>query len=152
MAIVLNPDAGVTTPSPVTLEGSTSGTVTLAAPAVAGSTVITFPATTGTVAITSELEQIGVGQTWQDVLSSRAAGTTYTNSTGKPIQVAIRVSVNSVYTFSLSVGGVVVGSVRNDNGSTVIGQLTAIVPDGNTYILTASGGGTGTLGNWAELR
>ena len=152
MAIVLNPDAGVTTPSPVVLEGSTSGTVTLAAPAVSGSTVITFPAITGTVAITSELEQIGVGQTWQDVLASRATNTTYTNSTGKPIQVAIRVNTNSVYTFTLSVSGVVVGIFRNDNGGTVISQLTAIVPDGNTYILNASGSGTGTLGNWAELR
>lgn len=153
MSIVLNPDAGVTTPSPVVLEGSTSGTVTLAAPAVSGSTVITFPAATGTVAITSDdLQQIGVGQTWQNVLSSRAAGTTYTNSTGKPIQVAIRVSVQSVFTYTLSVDSIVVGSLRNDNGSVVIGQLTAIVPNGSTYILSSSGGGTGALGNWAELR
>jgi len=35
------------------------------------------------------LSEIGVGQTWQDVTSSRAKNTTYTNSTGKPIQVFI---------------------------------------------------------------
>ena len=28
---------------------------------------------------------IGVGQTWQNVTSSRAIGTIYTNSTGRPI-------------------------------------------------------------------
>jgi hypothetical protein len=53
MSIVLSPDTGIATPSPVVLEGSSSGTVTLAAPAAAGSTTITFPATTGTVALLS---------------------------------------------------------------------------------------------------
>ena len=35
------------------------------------------------------LAEIGVGQTWQDVTSSRALDTVYTNSTGKPIQVQV---------------------------------------------------------------
>lgn len=152
MSIVLNPDAGVTTPSPVVLEGSTSGTVTLAAPAVSGSTVITFPAVTGTVAITSELQQIGVGQTWQDVTATRALTTTYTNSTGKPIMVNVRVTVNSVSTMALSVDSIAVAAVRNDNGSVVSSTLSAIVPDGSTYNVTKSGAGTGTINVWAELR
>ena len=32
---------------------------------------------------------LGQGQTWQDVTGSRVTGTTYTNTTGKPIQVSI---------------------------------------------------------------
>ena len=32
---------------------------------------------------------VGVNQTWTDVTASRSAGTTYTNSTGKPITVSV---------------------------------------------------------------
>lgn len=32
---------------------------------------------------------LGVGQTWQDVRTSRAANTTYTNTTGRPIVVTL---------------------------------------------------------------
>jgi len=34
---------------------------------------------------------IGVGQTWQDMTSSRVSGVTYTNSTGKPITAAVNI-------------------------------------------------------------
>lgn len=51
MTITLSATGGITTPSPVVVEGSTSGTITLAAPAVAGTNTVTFPAGTGTVAV-----------------------------------------------------------------------------------------------------
>jgi hypothetical protein len=50
MSIVLSPDTGIATPSPVVLEGSSSGTITVAAPAVAGSNTQTLAAVTGTLA------------------------------------------------------------------------------------------------------
>ena len=50
MTVVINGTTGITTPSPVVLEGSTSGTITLAAPAVAGSNTQTLVAATGTLA------------------------------------------------------------------------------------------------------
>lgn len=50
MSVVINGTTGITTPSPVVLEGSTSGTITLAAPAVAGSNTQTLVAITGTLA------------------------------------------------------------------------------------------------------
>ena len=40
--------------SSIDLDGSTSGTVTIAAPAAAGTTTITLPATTGTVITTGD--------------------------------------------------------------------------------------------------
>src|SRR5574344_3117130 len=41
---------------------------------------------------------IGMGQAWQDVLRSRAANTTYTNTTGRPIMVVLSMnSSNAVY-------------------------------------------------------
>ena len=50
MSIVLSPDTGIATPSPVVLEGSSSGTITLTASAVAGSNTQTLAAVTGTLA------------------------------------------------------------------------------------------------------
>ena len=35
------------------------------------------------------LSSIGYGQTWQNVTASRVAGTNYTNTTGRPITVAV---------------------------------------------------------------
>jgi hypothetical protein len=150
MSIVLNPDAGVTTPSPVTLEGSTSGTVTLAAPAISGSTVITFPAVTGTVAITSELEQIGVGQTWQDVQSSRSLGVTYTNTTGKPIMVfASFAEISQFVIYYAVVNGLTIAFGRSPfNGTNGYYAASFIVPDGNTYSFT----GPDSVLDWIELR
>ena len=50
MPITLNGTNGITTPLDVEIQGSTSGSITLAAPAVAGSSTQTLVATTGTLA------------------------------------------------------------------------------------------------------
>jgi hypothetical protein len=50
MTVVINGSTGITSPSPFVLEGSTSGTVTVAAPAVAGTNTQTLVAATGTLA------------------------------------------------------------------------------------------------------
>lgn len=50
MSVVINGTTGITSPSPFVLEGSTSGTITVAAPAVAGTNTQTLVATTGTLA------------------------------------------------------------------------------------------------------
>lgn len=85
------------------------------------------------------LKEIGVSQTWQNVLSSRTSGTTYTNSTGKPIMVSVR-SANSL---TATVGGV---TVFSDSGN--IGfACQFIVPDSTSYVVTGS-----SMSIWAELR
>lgn len=131
------------------INGNTSGGITLSAPAVAGSNTISLPASTGTAALTSDV--IGVNQTWNDVTASRALTTTYTNTTGKPIMVNVRVSVNSVATMALAVGGLAIATARNDNASVVSATLSAIVPNNVTYSVTKSGAGTGTINLWSEL-
>lgn len=83
---------------------------------------------------------LGTGQTWQDVKTSRSAGVTYTNSTGKPIEAAI-VTYSAANTFSIN--GKVVG--RNNGSNYAI--FYGIIPDGGTYVLSA-----GTLDSWSELR
>jgi len=101
---------------------------------------------------------IGVGQTWTDVAGSRAVGTTYTNTTGRPIQVQVcsysGVGNNQV---RLTVGGLVVSSFK-DNDYYTASAITphsvtnmAIVPAGSTYSITNSNTGT-TIQNWVELR
>jgi len=50
MSVVINGTTGITSPSPFVLEGSTSGTVTVAAPAVAGTNTQTLVAVTDTLA------------------------------------------------------------------------------------------------------
>lgn len=93
---------------------------------------------------------LGVSQTWQEV--SRSIGTTYTNSTGKPIAVSVQISLANGATATLTVGSVVVAQNTGRNGAyiqdTVSGEtLYAIVPNGATYV--ASGG---SLVRWVELR
>jgi hypothetical protein len=122
------------------LTGDTSGQVTIAAPAVAGTTTLTLPATTGTVALTSDV--IGLSQTWQSftVGTTRVSGTTYTNTTGKPIQVLIN---GSGVSGSFFVSGIKVGT-----WSTLAETAqSAIVPAGSTYVATAA-----SLLQWSELR
>ena len=94
---------------------------------------------------------VGVGQTWQNVTASRAQNVTYTNSTGKPIVVVVSVyqtgNVNVI--IWLTVDGVVVGRDASHEASGTLGAcITAIVPNGSTYIASNQ---SGTL-TWTELR
>jgi hypothetical protein len=138
------------------LTGDTSGQVTIAAPAVAGTTTLTLPATTGTIALTSNV--IGIGQTWQNVAGSRAVGTTYTNTTGRPIQVQV-CSQSGVgnNVARLTIDGIIVSAFK-DNDYYTASLVTphavtnmGIVPAGSTYSITNSNSGT-TIQYWAELR
>ena len=133
----------------IAISGDTSGAITLSAPAVAGTNTITLPASTGTAALTSDV--IGVGQTWQGLTGSRAIGTTYTNSTGKPIMVAYTASCSSGNSVQgLTINGVNVFSTGLSSNGLPIG-VSLIVPNGATYV-TATNNGTLTLITWAELR
>lgn len=80
---------------------------------------------------------LGYGQTWQNVFGSRVAGTTYYNTTGKPIVV-------SVYggAFNLTVNSIVVGTAPSGTNCTVV----AVVPIGGTYVVSSG------VATWTELR
>lgn len=83
---------------------------------------------------------IGVGQSWQDVSLSRAFGTLYTNSTGRPIVVAA--TQNASAAMFLEVNGLVVGYTG------IVATISAIVPSGATYKFVSPS----TIYTWAELR
>lgn len=102
------------------------------------STGVRFPNAT---VQTSAKSDIGVGQTWQNVASSRSAGTTYTNSTGKSISVSIT-SIGNAY---ITVQGVVAAYSGINDATNYLG---AVVPNGATYSLNAGA----AKPVWAELR
>lgn len=90
---------------------------------------------------TTVVQDIGPGQTWQNVAASRAAGTVYTNSTGRPISV----SITSIGTAYITVQGVIASRSGIGNATNYLG---AVVPPGATYNLN-----TGAAKPvWAELR
>lgn len=93
---------------------------------------------------------IGVGQTQQSVTASRAIGTTYTNSTGKPIFVEVQIQLSAGQGMNFQKNGANVQAFGN--GGTGAGGFTAgsIVPPGYTYGVTATPGAT--LIGWYELR
>ena len=119
---------------------------------LSGSIITAITVSTGTsttqVATTAFAtnQDIGVGQTWQDVSASRAqAPALYYNTTGKPIMVNIFTAVAGA-TGTITVGGVVaaynLGSIAEYN------KFSVIVPPGASYscnLLT-----TGYV--WTELR
>jgi len=108
-------------------------------------------ATTAFVKSKSESDSIGVGQTWQDVTGSRVAGTTYTNTTGKPIMVAVYQNYSAVSgaIISLYINGIVVVSaqLQTVNNS---GHVIGIIPNNTTYAISIVG--SGGIVKWSELR
>lgn len=93
---------------------------------------------------------LGYGQTWQDVTASRAFATTYTNTTGKPIEVQIQGSLGAGSIYSVTIDGV----IRNRFGAPAInGQapMCFVVPNNSTYSAAITAG-SGSLALWNELR
>lgn len=89
---------------------------------------------------------LGQGQTWQDVTASRSVGTTYTNSTGRPIAIFINFTDVGT-TGNMIIDGLNFGLL--DNGSTSRQQIGGIViPASSTYSIT----GVATVNKWMELR
>jgi hypothetical protein len=100
------------------------------------------------MALTTDV--IGVNQTWQAVTGSRAAGTTYTNSTGKPIAVSINATPTAgSSTATLTVGGVAVATTQQTSSVGYAPTIFSIVPNGATYVLTLT---NFSLSTWNELR
>ena len=79
--------------SSVVLAGSSSGTITIAAPAVAGTNTLTLPAETGTI-LTSNASTGKILQVVQQVLTTKVA-TTSTSFVDTGVTLAITPSATS---------------------------------------------------------
>jgi len=93
---------------------------------------------------------LGVGQSYSDVTGSRSIGTTYTNSTGLPIQVCIGFNCSDYSGVDVFVGSVQIWT-HNIASYTASTSCSFIVPNGSTYRVAHSGGGGYTLDFWSEL-
>lgn len=92
-------------------------------------------------------QQVGVGQTWQDLTASRTSSVTYTNTSGKPIYLSI--NCDSASDVSLTIDGNVDVVRQFSSGSGDGPNVSAIIQDNSTYELIVSGG---NIFNWWELR
>ena len=147
---VVNGGTGVTTS---TGTGSTvlSNSPTLVTPALGTPSALIATNVSGTA---NNLNAgIGVNQTWTDVTSSRVSGTTYTNSTGKPIFVSAyyRGYNSDLPNITLTISGLVVMEIDSGTGVGSI-AVNGIVPNGATYKVILSNPQSGGALYWFELR
>jgi hypothetical protein len=91
------------------------------------------------------MASLGNGQTWQNMTGSRAIGTTYYNTTGRPIFIAPDIT-SAGGSSALSINGVTVMGWNQSAGGHM--PLQAIIPIGATYGISAGSSVT----NWWELR
>lgn len=100
-------------------------------------------------------KSLGVGQTIQSVIGSRAWNTIYTNTTGLPIFVNVSGSVGQIRAaVQITVDGIqhVGTSDFEGNATASISSAFAIVPPGSTYFAGVTAGAVGSLFSWTELR
>ena len=123
----------ITTPSALTLT-----------PTVSSATVI------GQTAVNGVVGGLGVGQTPVDLTTQRAIGTTYYNTSGKPISVTVWVvSTSSSTNVSLLINcvtSILVGGSTSGLNMTISSQ---IIPNGSNYQISVI---NATLVGWKELR
>lgn len=94
---------------------------------------------------------LGIGQTWQNLTSSRVIGVAYTNTTNRPIVVSYLCTSTAAFLPRLVINGTLqIQGVYADSGINYTG-VTAIVPPGATYSASVSSG-TASLYEWRELR
>lgn len=100
--------------------------------------------------LTGQMAQtLGVGQTLQNVLASRASGVNYTNTTGRPIIAYIRGDLTAAFgNLSANVNGAFCGMSTHPTSGAAVG-LTLIIPAGATYICAAS---SASISSWTEYR
>ncbi|EOX8393769.1 phage tail-collar fiber domain-containing protein [Salmonella enterica] len=135
-----------------TAEGATTAIAGLVqlVNSMGGSNALVMPQAAVTTAIQT-YPSLGKGQTLQDLRGSRGVGVTYTNSTGFPIAVYVRITGGT----SANLYGYVDGLEFGGGGATALNTSLAtaffIVPNNSTYRVDASGVST-VLQAWTELR
>lgn len=96
----------------------------------------------------SSVPGVGIGQTWQDVTGSRSEGTSYQNTSGGPMGVAIS-HTGASGTFEVSTDGVtwvVVYDLDGDNENGTKDNFYAVIPDNHYYRMVG-----GAASRWSEL-
>jgi len=93
----------------------------------------------------------GVNQTWQAFTSgNRILGTTYYNTTGKPIFVSVAVASTATSTLFATMNGSISLEGNSQSAAGLAMALQFIVPPNGSYTVAANSGGT--WASWNELR
>lgn len=121
----------------LTATSVTATTVTANTQFVGAGTGLTGTASNLTAGLsTNSTNAIGYNQTWQVV--TRTSGTTYTNSTGKPIMLTVGQYAGQPSTYSITIDGI---QVANATISSTFGNqstMTVIIPNGSNYVVSGS--------------
>ncbi|ECI0837942.1 phage tail protein [Salmonella enterica] len=138
--------------SKYTADGATTGKAGLVqlVNSMGGSGSLVMPQAAVTTAILT-YPSLGKGQTLQDLRGSRSIDATYTNSTGFPIAVYVRISGGYSANLYAHVNGIEFGGGGSTASNASIATAFFIVPNGATYRVTATGASP-ALQMWSELR
>ncbi|EEO7208672.1 hypothetical protein G6K67_004889, partial [Salmonella enterica subsp. enterica serovar Rubislaw] len=138
--------------SKYTAEGATTGKAGLVqlVNSMGRSGSLVMPQAAVTTAIQT-YPSFGKGQMLQDLRGSRSIDATYTNSTGFPIAVYVRISGGYSAVLYTYVNGIEFGGGGSTASNTSIATAFFIVPNGATYRVTATGASP-ALQMWSELR
>ena len=105
------------------------------------------PSNAQTIAVSND---VGVGQTWQDMKASRINGGVYQNTTGKPIQVFLMISDTNGVALKISIGDISY-SASYDVVPSSAAPFSFIIPNNTTYSFSW-GTRPADLQFWWELR
>ncbi|EGX1717358.1 hypothetical protein CDB04_001416 [Salmonella enterica subsp. enterica serovar Panama] len=138
--------------SKYTADGATTGKAGLVqlVNSMGGSGSLVMPQAAVTTAIQT-YPSLGKGQTLQDLRGSRSIDATYTNSTGFPIAVYVRISGGYSANLYAHVNGIEFGGGGSTASNISIATAFFIVPNGATYRVMATGASP-ALQMWSELR
>lgn len=138
--------------SKYTAGGATTGKAGLVqlVNSMGGSGSLVMPQAAVTTAI-QNYPSLGKGQNLQDLRGSRSIDATYTNSTGFPIAVYVRIAGGASANLYVHVNGIEFGGGGSIASNTSIATAFFIVPNGATYRVIASGSSI-ALQVWSELR
>jgi hypothetical protein len=96
------------------------------------------------------MSSLGYGQTWQafTVGSTRLIGTTYYNTTGKPIYIYVGSPYNSG-AVTITVNGVTAAQ-QYSSSLNVQASAGSVIPPSSSYVITGTAAASGSY--WSELR
>ena len=94
----------------------------------------------------------GVGQTWQNMTASRVVGTTYTNTSGRPIMVSVQGTPSGSTSFQLALrvnDSVVFSDSGWDNNERLPTGVVVMIMNGDSYSVSVN---KLNMTSWWELR
>ena len=97
------------------------------------------------------MSSLGYGQTWQNLYASRTVGTTYYNTTGKPIALQYTAAMATIYnSLAVTVDGFLIQGSQAVVATTN-SVLFAVVQPSKSWVISAIGGGGVTLSTTGVL-